>query len=138
MANHRPDRIASEIRKKVSELLVTKVKDPRLTNNMININECRVSPDNSIATLYVSVLSFSKDPEVIEKEKEDVIMGLNSAKGLFKQEIAKILRVRRIPELNFRLDLAEEYGKHIDEILNSLPFDSYHAVDPNEEKENDK
>lgn len=135
MASHRPDRIASEIKKKISEMLVSDVKDPRLTQNMINITMCKVSPDNSYATCYISVLSFSNDPEVIKKEKEDVIEGLNSAKGLFKKEIAKILRIRRLPELNFRLDESEEYGKHIDDILASLPFESYHAVDPNEEKD---
>ena len=49
-----------------------------------------------------------------------------------KKEIAKAVKVRRIPELIFRTDKAAEYGQHIDEILSTLPFDEYHAVDPNE------
>jgi ribosome-binding factor A len=57
---------------------------------------------------------------------------MSSAKGMFKKDIAKALKVRRIPELIFRMDRAEEYGRHIDEILSTLPFDEYHAVDPNE------
>ncbi|MCQ2554729.1 MAG: 30S ribosome-binding factor RbfA [Clostridia bacterium] len=135
---HRPDRIASEIQKKVGEVLVTGVKDPRLTGKLVNITSCKVSPDGSVATCFVSILNFSKDEEEIKKSKTEVLAGLNSAKGLFKKEIGKVLRVRRLPELIFRLDEAEEYGKHIDEILSTLPFEDYHAVDPNEEKENEE
>ena len=70
--------------------------------------------------------------------REEVIRGMNSAKGVFKKEIAKALKVRRIPDLIFRIDSAEDYGRHIDDILSTLPFDEYHAVDPNEQEEDDE
>lgn len=130
--NHRPDRLAGEIKKIVGEMLINGVKDPRITENMVSISGVDVTNDGSFAYLYVNILHFSKDEEVIAKTKEDVLAGMNSAKGLFKKEIARQVKVRRIPDLVFRIDEASEYGQHIDEILATLPFEDYHAVDPNE------
>ena len=135
--NHRPDRMAGEIQKKISELLINGVKDPRLTDNMVSITGVEVTNDGSFATCYIHVLTFSKDEAVIKAQKEDVMLGMNKAKGLFKKEIANMLKVRRIPELIFKFDEAEEYGQHIEDILSTLPFDEYHAVDPNESNDED-
>ena len=130
--NHRPDRMAGEIRKIIGELLVNGVKDPRITENFVNVTDVEVTNDGSFAYVYLSALSFAKDEETKVAQEADVLAGMNSAKGMFKKDIAKALKVRRIPELIFRMDRAEEYGRHIDEILSTLPFDEYHAVDPNE------
>ena len=130
--NHRPDRMAGEIRKIIGELLVNGVKDPRITENFVNVTDVEVTNDGSFAYVYLSALSFAKDEETKTAQEADVLAGMNSAKGMFKKDIAKALKVRRIPELIFRMDRAEEYGRHIDEILSTLPFDEYHAVDPNE------
>ncbi|MBQ1400810.1 MAG: 30S ribosome-binding factor RbfA [Firmicutes bacterium] len=130
--NHRPDRMAGEIRKIIGELLVNGVKDPRITDNFVNVTDVEVTNDGSFAYVYLTTLSFGNDPEVKAAQEEDVLAGMNSAKGMFKKDIAKALKVRRIPELIFRMDKAAEYGRHIDEILSTLPFDEYQAVDPNE------
>jgi ribosome-binding factor A len=136
--NHRPDRMAGEIRKIIGELLVNGVKDPRVTENFVNVTDVEVTNDGSFAYVYLTALSFTNDEEAKAQQQEDVLSGMNSAKGLFKKEIAKALKVRRIPELVFRMDKAAEYGRHIDEILSTLPFDEYHAVDPNEAEEEDE
>ena len=130
--NHRPDRMAGEIRKIIGELLVNGVKDPRITENFVNVTDVEVTNDGSFAYVYLTTLSFGNDPDTKAAQQEDVLSGMNSAKGLFKKEMAKALKVRRIPELIFRMDTAAEYGRHIDEILSTFPFDEYHAVDPNE------
>ncbi|MCR4710061.1 MAG: 30S ribosome-binding factor RbfA [Clostridiales bacterium] len=130
--NHRPDRMAGEIRKIIGELLVNGVKDPRITENFVNVTDVEVTNDGSFAYVYLTTLSFGNDPDTKAAQQEDVLSGMNSAKGLFKKEMAKALKVRRIPELIFRMDTAAGYGRHIDEILSTLPFDEYHAVDPNE------
>lgn len=133
--NYRPSRLGGEIKKIVSEMLINGVKDPRLQDAMISVTDCEVTNDGSFAYIYIHILSFSKDEDVLKEQKENVLSGLNSAKGLFKKEIAKRVMVRRIPELIFKFDEAAEYGQHIDDILSTLPFDEYHAVDPNEEKD---
>ena len=62
--------------------------------------------------------------EFVEKEQE-VLAGLSSAKGLLKKEISRQVKVRHIPELIFRADHSMDYGRHIDEILDNIDFDSY-------------
>ena len=57
------EEIDEEIRKIVSEMLISGIKDPRLTNNMVSISGVDVTNDGSYATCYISVLNFSKDPE---------------------------------------------------------------------------
>ena len=102
--NHRPDRMAGEIRKIIGELLVNGVKDPRVTENFVNVTDVEVTNDGSFAYVYLTALSFTNDEEAKAQQQEDVLSGMNSAKGLFKKEIAKALKVRRIPELIFRMD----------------------------------
>ncbi|MBQ2160888.1 MAG: 30S ribosome-binding factor RbfA, partial [Firmicutes bacterium] len=106
--NHRPDRMAGEIRKIIGELLVNGVKDPRITENFVNVTDVEVTNDGSFAYVYLTTLSFGNDPDTKAAQQEDVLSGMNSAKGLFKKEMAKALKVRRIPELIFRMDTAAE------------------------------
>ena len=48
-----------------------------------------------------------------------------SASGLFRKEVGRQIRMRRVPMLIFKMDHSMEYGKHIDEILSTMDFDSY-------------
>ena len=106
-------------------MLISGIKDPRLTGNMVSVSGVEVTSDGSYATCYISVLSFSKDPEEKERQEQEVLAGLSSAKGLIKKEISRQVKVRHIPELIFKPDHSMEYGRHIDEILDNIDFDSY-------------
>ena len=117
---YRTGRLGEEIRKIVSEMLISGIKDPRLTNNMVSISGVDVTNDGSYATCYISVLNFSKDTEAKASQEAEVLAGLNSAKGLFKKEISRAVKVRHIPELIFKLDTSLEYGRHIEEIIAKL------------------
>ena len=84
-----------------------------------------MTSDGSYATCYVSVLNFSKDEEEKKTEENDILAGLNSAKGVMKKEISRQVKVRHIPELIFKIDHSMDYGRHIEEILDTIDFDSY-------------
>ena len=122
---YRSGRLGEEIRRIVSEMLISGVKDPRLTGNMISISGVEVTSDGSYATCYFSVLNLSIDPEEKERQEKEVLAGLSSAKGLLKKEISKQVKIRHIPELIFKPDHSIDYGRHIDEILDNIDFDSY-------------
>ncbi len=120
---HRSDRLGEEIRKVISEMLITEIKDPRLQNSIVSISGVDVTRDGSYATCFVTVLVPSESGKGNDKEREEqeeVLAGLNSAKGLFKKQIGKQIKVRHIPELIFKIDTSMEYGRHIDEVLNSI------------------
>ncbi len=122
---YRQGRLGEEIRRIISELLISGIKDPRVAEHMISISGVSVTSDGSYATCYVSVLNFSKDEEEKKTEENDILAGLNSAKGVMKKEISRQVKVRHIPELIFKIDRSMDYGRHIEEILDTIDFDSY-------------
>ena len=119
---YRQGRLGEEIKKLVSSMLLRELKDPRLSG-MISISDVDVTKDNSYATCYVTVLTASQDEEAVRKEEEQVIEGLDSAKGLIRKEIGKQMKLRHAPELIFKIDRSMEYGRHIDEVIKKLGID---------------
>lgn len=120
---YRQGRLGEEIRKLISEMLLREIKDPRLLSGMISISDVSVTSDGSYATCYVTILSLSKDEEVRKEEENQVLQGLQSAKGLLKKEIGRQIKLRHIPELIFKIDKSMEYGRHIDEVIKELGID---------------
>lgn len=129
---YRQGRLGEEIRKIVSGMLIHQVKDPRLSS-MISISGVEVTSDGSYATCYVSVLDMSKNEEERREHEKDILDGLKSASGLFRKEIGRSVRMRRVPELLFKMDRSVEYGKHIDDILGTIDFDSYQKDEAEED-----
>lgn len=126
---YRQGRLGEEIRRIIGEMLISGIKDPRVAGQMISISGVSVTSDGSYATCYVSVLNFSKDEAEKEAAENDILAGLNSAKGLIKKEISRQVKVRHIPELIFKIDHSMDYGRHIEEILDTIDFDSYQKDD---------
>jgi ribosome-binding factor A len=123
--SYRQGRLSEEIKKIISEMLYKDLKDPRLSG-FVSIAEVKAVKDGSFATVYVSVLgnTYSQEsdsPSAAEiKERQDVIDAFNSAKGLIRREIGTRLKLRHSPELVFKIDTVEEYGRKIDSIINGL------------------
>ena len=135
---YRQGRLGEEIRRIISELLISGIKDPRVAGHMISISGVSVTSDGSYATCYVSVLNFSKDEEEKKTEENDILAGLNSAKGVMKKEISRQVKIRHIPELIFKIDRSMDYGRHIEEILDTIDFDSYQKDEEEAEDADEK
>ena len=116
---YRQGRLGEEIRKIISELLLKELKDPRLSA-MISVTAVEVTSDGSYATIYLSVLGLSSAAEDMEKQQQDVIEGMNHAKGLIRKEIGRQVKLRHVPDLIFKIDRSMEYGRDIDKIINDL------------------
>ena len=100
---YRQGRLGEEIRKVISGMLLHQIKDPRLSS-MISISGVEVTADGSYATCYVSTLDMSKSPEEKEAHEKEILAGLASASGLMRNEIGKQVRMRRTPQLIFKMD----------------------------------
>lgn len=107
--------MGEEIRKIISDLLVKGLKDPRL-DGFISITACDVTSDYSYATVYFTVLGATSDKE----ETDRIIEGFESSQGFIRGHIGRQLKLKHTPELIFKPDLSEEYGRHIDDIIDSL------------------
>ncbi len=116
---YRQGRLGEEIKKIISSMLLTELKDPRLSA-MISITAVEVTSDGSYATVYLSVLGMDPAAEDSEKQQQDALDALNNAKGFIRKEIGHRVKLRHVPDLVFKIDKSMEYGRHISEIIDKL------------------
>jgi len=113
---HRIERVNSVIRQELSELLQRQVKDPRL-GNFVAVTDVSTSPDLRYAKVFVSRIGS-------EAEKQETLSVLAGASGFFRNELAKRLRFRHIPELSFQWDDSIERGDYLLQLINKVSSDS--------------
>lgn len=106
----RSQRVSDLIREEIADIIMNKVKDPRL--GFVTVTGAKITEDLKIATIYLSILK--------EEEKETTLEMLNSAKGFIRAELAKRLRMKFIPSLTFRIDESLEYGVRIEKLLREI------------------
>ena len=111
--SRRVERVASLIRREVSQLLISGIRDVRVQHGMITITEIALSGDLQHCKIFVSIYG-SQD------NKEDIITGLRSATGFLKGELARRLQMRRAPEIIFELDNGIEKGANVLNLLGKL------------------
>jgi phosphoesterase RecJ-like protein len=117
--NFRGGRIGEEIRRIISEMLLLELKDPGL-DGIVSITSVKASDDGSYAVVYVTKLGIGKSGEISEDEQSEVLAAFERAKGLIRRQIGAKLGLRHTPELQFKFDVSEVYGRHIDGIMNEL------------------
>jgi len=106
----RSKRVGDLLREEIADILVYKIKDPRL--GFITVTGVDLTDDLKIAFVYISVLK--------EEEKKISLEILNAAKSFFRTELSKRIRIKNIPSLDFRLDTAIEYGNRIEHLLDEI------------------
>jgi len=109
---HRIERVNSLIRQEISELLQRQVKDPRL-GSFVAVNEVSTTPDLKYAKIFVSRIGS-------EEEKQETLSVLATASGFLRKELAKRLKLRRIPELTFHWDYSIERGDHLLKLIDKV------------------
>ncbi|MCL7451649.1 MAG: 30S ribosome-binding factor RbfA [Anaerolineae bacterium] len=114
MATRRQRRVAEQIHRDLSLLLMREVRDPRLGD--VTITEVRVTPDLLIARIFFTVLGN-------DAERKEAQAGLDSAAGFLRSQLAAQLRLRTVPELIFELDRSAEYGQRIEELLSQIALE---------------
>jgi len=93
---HRLERMASLIRQVVSEAIMSRISDPRVSR-FTSVTRVQVSPDLSFADVYVSVMGN-------EAEQRTTLRGLMSARGMVQSMLARDLSTRQCPTLRFHPD----------------------------------
>lgn len=104
----RKNKVAAEIQRILNELLLSEVKDPRLTG--VSVSAVEVSGDLGVATVFFSTISLDDNPS-------DVREGFEKARGFFRSRVAEALRLRRVPELRFRHDTSARRGVEIGRLI---------------------
>ena len=112
MPSHHIERVNTLIQREASKLIQNVLRDPRL-GEFISVTEVSVSPDMRFAKIYVSCLSG-------EEKKQQILTALGSASGFMRSELAKIVRLRHMPELLFEWDNSIEKGDRILRLIDKV------------------
>lgn len=113
--SRRTQRVGDLLRAELSDLLLKRVRDPRV--KMATVSRVEVSADLSYARVGVSVLGE-------DEEREEAVEALVHARGFLRSELARRLRhLRVIPELRFELDRGPEHSQRISDLLEELHAD---------------
>jgi ribosome-binding factor A len=109
---HRIERVNNLIRREISELIQRQIKDPRL-DAFVAVTEVDTSPDLKYAKVFVSCING-------KQEEQKTLKVLNTAAGFLRTELAKNLRLRRVPELSFHWDDSIEHGDRILRLIDQV------------------
>jgi ribosome-binding factor A len=111
MQFQRKDRVGDSIKKEVSRMIQQELKDPGI--GFVTITDVDVSPDLKRARIYYSILGD-------EESKTKTARALHRASGFVQHEIGKRLRLKHIPEVEFRFDGSVEYGARIEKLIQKI------------------
>lgn len=111
MSKIRVGRVGEQIKKELSIILQSELKDPRI--GFTTVTGVDVTNDLSQAKVYLSVLGN-------DEQKENTLKALDKAGGYIRSELGRRIRLRHTPELIFKFDNSIEYGSKIEEMLRKL------------------
>jgi ribosome-binding factor A len=109
--SRRPQRLALQIQQEISLVISRNMKDRRI--GFITITGVRLSPDLRHAKVFISMMGS-------EDEKKESLETLNHANGWVRHELGQRIRTRFIPEIVFYIDTSQEYGEHIDSLIDQI------------------
>ncbi|WP_059053468.1 30S ribosome-binding factor RbfA [Paenibacillus senegalimassiliensis] len=114
MAKNRTGRVGEQIKKELSLLIQSELKDPRI--GFVTVTGVDVTNDLSQAKVYLSV--FGDD-----EKKNESLKGIEKATGFLRTELGKRIRLRHTPELIFKIDESIAYGSRIEKLLGDITHD---------------
>ena len=108
----RYDRISSEMKRVISDIIRNDVKDPRIPL-MTSILDVKVTKDLKYAKVYFSILGT-------EADKKQAEIALSSSSGFIRKKIGENMIIRAVPELKFIRDESIERGAYMSELIDKL------------------
>jgi ribosome-binding factor A len=118
----RVERLRDEIRRAVSQIVQSKLKDPKV--GFVTITDAELSRDLQQVTVYYSVYGSAA-------ERKATNSALQKARGFIQSEMARIVRIRRVPNLTLKIDRSAERGMRIQQLLDQVhKADNDHHEDP--------
>lgn len=111
MAKIRVGRVGEEIKKELSQMIQSELKDPRI--GFVTVTDVEVTGDLSEANVYLSIFGD-------EDQKQQSLTGIKKATGFLRTEIGKRIRLRHTPALIFHLDESIAYGSKIESLLGQI------------------
>ena len=115
LESNRQKKIGSLFKKELASFFQELIRQENKENLILSITKVYVTPDISIAKIYISVFPSELSSIQIEEIKNN--------SSLIKHKLSQKLKssIRKVPELNFYLDDSLDYIEGIDKALKK-PF----------------
>lgn len=107
----RADRVADQIRMEVADILMRKIKDPRV--HSVTVTGVELTADLRVAHVFVTTMET-------EQAERDTFAGLSKASGFVRAELGRRLTLRYLPEVIFKKDVSGQRGDRIMRLLDGL------------------
>ena len=107
-AKHHRGRLGETLREEIETLVEGELADPRI--GLVGVTGVILAEDGRSAQVLVDV-------EGDDREADRSLEGLEAAREYLRHELASRLRLRRAPELIFRLDRSERDKARVEELL---------------------
>jgi len=104
----RTERVSDQIRMEIADILMRRVKDPRV--GFVTITAVDVTADLKQAWVYVTVLQQGA-------QETETLDALSRAEGFIKGELGRRLKLRYVPDLKFVKDTSID---RVSRVLNLL------------------
>jgi ribosome-binding factor A len=111
VVSRRTRQVGEFLREELTDIIRRDVKDPRI--GFMSVTRVDVTPDLRHAAVYISVLGT-------DGERSDTLAALVSASGFIRHTLKPRLRMRQIPELEFRDDRSMEHAEKIARTLREI------------------
>ncbi len=111
LPGRRASRVGDLILREIADLLMTRVKDPRVKKT--TVTGIVVSKDLRYAKVFYSLIG--SEQEILEAQK-----GLESATGFIKREIGLRRELKYMPDIVFKHDSSLAEGDHMEKLLRQL------------------
>lgn len=110
--SHRSERVAELLQRELAIVLQTEIEDPRVKKaTLTNVD---LSPDLRHAKIYFTTLDDD------DKEIQTVAHALNHAVSYLRRRIAKIIKLRLVPELYFVHDESLRKAQYLTTLINNI------------------
>jgi ribosome-binding factor A len=101
-------RLGEALREELETLVEGELADPRI--GLVRVTAVHLADDGRSAQVLI-------DADGNDEEADRSIEGLEAAKAYIRHELVERLRLRRAPELLFRLDRAEREKARVEQLL---------------------
>jgi ribosome-binding factor A len=110
-SNIRLKRIQEQMQKVLTEILESRVNDPRIEG--VYITDVTVDRELDYANIYVSSLAGGE-------RAEEILAGLENASGFIRYNLGQEIELRVMPQLRFYWDETPERADRIESLLNEI------------------
>lgn len=121
--DRRVSRVASLIKREVSLMLLSDIKDDRVGAGMVSVTDVDLSGDLQHAKIFVSIYGT-------EAARAETMAGLRAVTGFVRSELGQRVRLRRTPEVLFVEDRSLERGDRVLSLINQLSHSSNTDAEP--------